>query len=85
MRGVNIRDLAMASGITPKTLYHQFENKEKLLRIAVEEKFQTIYQSSNDEKIERGLDRLFFVIEAIAKSIQENEAYASALAPFLSR
>lgn len=81
--GVNMRDLAAKSGVTPKTLYHQFESKENLLKIAVEEKFRTIYESIDRAKIQKGVDRLFYVIEAVAESIQENAAYAHALAPFL--
>ena len=30
--GVTMRQLAKESGVAPKTLYHQFQNKEKLLR-----------------------------------------------------
>ena len=82
--GVRMRELAAESGVTPKTLYHQFESKENLLRHAVEERFRTIYQTIDAARIDRGIDRLFFIIDAVAESFRENEAYARALAPMLS-
>ena len=52
--GVNIRDLAAESGVAPKTLYHQFKNKENLLRTAVEERFRHTYQAIDDADIDKG-------------------------------
>lgn len=82
--GVTMRDLAAESGVAPKTLYHQFENKENLLRTAVEERHRYIYQMIDDEEIEHGIDRLFFIIETVAETTRKNLAYARALAPILS-
>ena len=82
--GVNMRDLAKESGVAPKTLYHQFESKENLLRVAVEERHRYIYQMIDDEEIEHGIDRMFFIIETVAETTRKNLAYARALAPILS-
>jgi len=82
--GVHMRDLAKESGVAPKTLYHQFESKENLLRTAVEERHRYIYQMIDKEEIEHGIDRLFFIIETVADTTRKNLAYARALAPILS-
>ena len=82
--GVTMRDLAKASGVAPKTLYHQFESKEKLLRAAVEERFRYAYQQIDEAEIARGIDRLFFIIETVGRTTEENMAYAKALGPILS-
>ena len=82
--GVKMRDLAKAADVAPKTLYHQFESKEKLLRTAVEERYRRTYQAIDDAEIERGIDRLFFIVESVAVTTEKNLAYARALAPMLS-
>jgi len=82
--GVTMRDLAAESDVAPKTLYHQFESKENLLRTAVEERHRYIYQMIDDEDIEHGIDRLFFIIDTVAETTRKNLAYARALAPILS-
>ncbi len=82
--GVTMRDLAKASGVAPKTLYHQFESKEKLLRAAVEERFRHAYQQIDEADIARGIDRLFYIIDTVGKTTRDNMAYAKALGPILS-
>jgi AcrR family transcriptional regulator len=82
--GVTMRELAKASGVAPKTLYHQFESKEKLLRAAVEERFRRAYQKIDEADIARGIDRLFYIIETVGQTTEENMAYAKALGPILS-
>jgi len=82
--GMTMRELAEKSNVTPKTLYHQFGSKEKLLRIAVEERFRHTYQAIGDHEVKKGIDKLFFIIEAVAESTRKNFAYARALAPVLS-
>jgi AcrR family transcriptional regulator len=82
--GVNMRDLAKESGVAPKTLYHQFENKEKLLRAAVEERFRYLYQLIDDEEVAKGIDRLYFILDSVADSTKKNLAYARALTPLLT-
>ena len=82
--GVTMRDLARESGVAPKTLYHQFENKEKLLRTAVEERFRYIYQMIDEAQFANGVDRLFHIIDSVAEMTRENAAYAKALAPIFS-
>jgi AcrR family transcriptional regulator len=81
--GVTMRDLARASGVAPKTLYHQFESKEKLLRAAVEERFRHAYQQIDAADIDHGIDRLFYIIDTVGATTQENMAYARALGPIL--
>jgi len=81
--GVTMRELAKKSNVTPKTLYHQFGSKEKLLRIAVEERFRHTYQAISDHEVKKGIDKLFFIIDAVAESIRKNASYAKALAPML--
>ena len=82
--GVKMRDLAKAADVAPKTLYHQFESKEILLRTAVEERYRRTYQAIDDAEIERGIDHLFFIVESVAVTTEKNPAYARALAPMLS-
>jgi len=79
-----MRDLAKESGVAPKTLYHQFQSKEKLLLTAVEERFRYLYQAIDDADIERGVDRLFYIIDTVARTTKENRAYARALTPLLA-
>ena len=82
--GVKMRDLAKAADVAPKTLYHQFESKENLLRTAVEERYRRTYRAIDDADIERGIDRLFFIVDTVATTTRKNLAYARALAPMLS-
>ncbi|MEQ8485511.1 MAG: helix-turn-helix domain-containing protein [Pseudomonadales bacterium] len=83
--GVTIRELAAESGVTPKTLYHHFGSKDRLLQIAVEERFRHLYQAIEEADIERGVDRLFYILDTIANLTAKNRAYAKALAPLLQR
>lgn len=57
--GVTMRELAAKSNVTPKTLYHQFGNKEKLLHIAVEERFRHTYQAIGDHEVKKAIDKFF--------------------------
>jgi AcrR family transcriptional regulator len=82
--GLTMRDLAAESGVAPKTLYHQFHSKENLLRLAVEERYRYLYQIIDDEQIEHGIDRLFFIIDTVASTTENNLAYAKALRPLLT-
>ena len=83
-KGVTMRDLAAKSNVTPKTLYHQFGNKEKLLRTAVEERFRHTYQAIDDHEVKKGIDKLFFIVDAVADSTRKNYDYAMALAPVIT-
>lgn len=83
-KNVTMRDLAAKSNVTPKTLYHQFGNKEKLLKTAVEERFRHTYHALDDHDVDRGIDKLFFIIDSIAESTRKNIQYALALAPIIS-
>ena len=79
--GVTMRDLAEKSSVTPKTLYHQFGNKKKLLRTAVEERFRHTYQAIDDEQFKTGIEKLYFIIDSVALSTRKIEAYSQALGP----
>ena len=81
--GVTMRKLAAKANVTPKTLYHQFGNKEKLLRTAVEERFRHTYQAIDDHQIKKGIDKLYFIVDAVADSTRKNRSYARAVAPLL--
>ena len=82
--GVKMRELAKAADVAPKTLYHQFESKENLLRTAVEERYRRTYRAIDNADIERGIDRLFHIVDSVAATTRKNLAYARALAPMLS-
>ena len=82
--GLKMRELAEVSGVTTKTLYHQFGSKEKLIFIAVEERYRHIYQAIDDAVIDKGIDRLYYIIETVAKVTRNNIAYARGLATILS-
>ena len=75
------KDLVEKANVTPKTLYHQFGNKENLLHIAVVERFRHTYQAINDHKMKKGIDKLFYIIDSVAASARKNQAYAQALTP----
>ena len=81
--GVRMRDLARAADVAPKTLYHQFENKENLLRTAVEARYRSTYEAIDSAEIDRGIDRLFFIVDTVASTTRKNLSYARALAPML--
>ncbi|MDA0339164.1 MAG: helix-turn-helix domain containing protein, partial [Proteobacteria bacterium] len=83
--GVTMRDLANASCVSLKTLYHQYYNKENLLLTAVEERFRHVYQAINDADITRGIERLFYIIDQVGTSTTKDEAYARALVPMFQR
>ena len=82
--GVTMRHLAKESGVAPKTLYHQFENKEKLLRAAVEERYRYLYRLIDDAEIERGIDRLYYILDAVSDTTEKNADHARALRPLLT-
>jgi len=79
--GVTMRDLSAASSVALKTLYHQFESKEKLLATAIEEKYRHIYQAIDEAELDKGIDKLFFIIDSVADMTLKNEPYARALMP----
>lgn len=79
-----MRELAQESGVAPKTLYHQFGSKERLLITAVEERFRDIYQQIDEARFEHGIDRLFYIIDTVADTTRRNLEYGRALAPLLS-
>lgn len=82
--GFTMRDLAVESEVALKTLYHQFTNKETLLRTAVEERFRYDYAQIDAADFDRGIDRLLYVIDTIHAMTVRNEAYAKALTPMLA-
>jgi len=82
--GVNMRELAKTARVTPKTLYYQFGSKEDLLRSAVEEMFTRVYSEMDSAPVERGIDRVFFIIDRVAELTNEHRAYSRALMPFFT-
>ena len=82
--GVTMRQLAKESGVAPKTLYHQFQNKEKLLRAAVEERYRYLYRLIDEAEIERGIDRLYYILDTVSDTTEKNADYARALRPLLT-
>jgi len=80
-----MRDLARDSGVTLKTLYAQFESKERLLLAAIEERYRHQYQMIDEARIEHGMDRLFYIIDTVTETTRKNAEYAKALVPILSR
>lgn len=78
-----MRTLAKESGVAPKTLYHQFGSKEKLLRTAVEERYRYYYRMIDEEDIVHGIDRLFYIVDTVTATTQKNKAYARALSPLV--
>lgn len=82
--GVNMRDLAKTARVTPKTLYYQFGSKEELLRSAVEDMFSRVYAEMDAQPVERGIDRMFFIIDRVAELTNEHRAYSRALMPFFT-
>jgi AcrR family transcriptional regulator len=82
--GVNMRDLAKAAGVTPKTLYYQFGSKEELLSSAVEDMFARLYAEMDDTPVLHGIDRMFFIIDRVADLTNAHRAYARALMPFFT-
>jgi len=77
--GVTMRELARRSSVTPKTLYDQFGSKDKLLLVAIEERFRHTYDAIDSESVEKGIDKLFFVIEAVCEISEQNINYARAI------
>lgn len=82
--GVNMRELAKTARVTPKTLYYQFGSKEELLHSAVEEMFSRLYSEMDAEPIDRGIDRVFFIIDRVAELTNQHRAYSRALMPFFA-
>lgn len=82
--GVTMRGLAKESGVAPKTLYHQFGSKEKLLRTAVEERFRYYYRMIDEEEIAHGIERLYFIVDTEAATKKKNLQYARAMTPIVS-
>ena len=82
--GFTMRTLALESNVALKTLYHQFTNKETLLRSAVEERFRHDYAQIDAVEFNRGIDRLLYVVKTIHETTVRNEVYAKALAPMLT-
>lgn len=76
--GLNMRDLAVAAGVSPTTLYNQFENKDTLVLAALSEMLQNIdWDVSATEA--RGIDRVLARAEAVTSQMNLHPAYAEAM------
>ncbi len=82
--GVRMRELAERAGVSPKTLYDQYNSKENLLWVAVEEKLSDAYRAIDAAEIDTGIDRLNHIARSLSEAVVESPAYALALAKLLT-
>ena len=75
-QGVTMRELARKSNVTPKTLYDQFGSKDKLLLTAMKERFRHTYEAIAAKEKKDGLDKLFFVLDAVIEISSKNLNFA---------
>ncbi len=78
--GINVRDVAAASGVALKTLYNLYGSKDELLLAAVAELLNDVRQLEYVAGAEPGIPRLLGHTEAIATQIVETPAYADTMA-----
>lgn len=78
--GINVRDVATASGVALKTLYNLFGSKDELLLAAVAELLSELQQMDDVADAEPGIPRLLAHTEAIARQIVATPAYADTMA-----
>ena len=75
---LNMRDLAVAAGVSPTTLYNQFENKDTLVLAALSDMLQHIdWDVSATES--RGIARVLARAEAVTTQMNLHPAYAEAM------
>lgn len=77
--GLTIRALADASGVSFKTLYHYFGDKNALLREAIEAQYVELYARINAEERHTGFDRFMFIADTLMGAVMSNTAYAKEL------
>jgi len=78
--GINVRDVAAASGVALKTLYNLYGSKDELLLAAVAEMLSDVRNLEAVAGAEPGIPRLLAHTQAIAAQIVETPAYADTMA-----
>lgn len=78
-KGLTIRALADACGISFKTLYHYFGDKNALLREAIEAQYVELYARISAEERYTGFDRFMFIADTLMGAVMSNTAYAKEL------
>lgn len=75
-----IRDIAAASGVSPKTLYNLYGSKDELLLAAVAEMLSEVRNLEPVAAAEPGIPRLLANTEALASQIVATPVYADTMA-----
>jgi TetR/AcrR family transcriptional regulator, cholesterol catabolism regulator len=78
--GINVRDVAAASGVALKTLYNLYGSKDELMLAAVAERLSDVQQLQHVAGAAPGIPRLLAHTEAIASQIVATPAYADTMA-----
>ncbi len=80
---VRMRDVAARSGIALNTLYRHFPSKTAVLNDAIVEFFSAVYGEIASPPFDHGIDKVFHIIDTVAKLSNEHADYAQALGPRL--
>ena len=72
---VTIRELAEVCRVSVPTLYNQFGGKDQLLAAAIEDHFQSAYDSQDFQRAKPGLDRLLTLIDQSSHQLLESSTY----------
>jgi AcrR family transcriptional regulator len=78
--GINVRDVAAASGVALKTLYNLYGSKDELMLTAVAELLSDVQQLEHVAGAEPGIPRYLAHTEAVARQIVATPAYADTVA-----
>src|SRR5210317_945213 len=78
--GINVRDVAAASGVALKTLYNLYGSKDELLLASVAELLKDVQQLDHVAGAEPGIARHLAHTEAVARQIVATPAYADTMA-----
>jgi AcrR family transcriptional regulator len=78
--GINVRDVAAASGVALKTLYNLYGSKDELMLAAVAELLSDVQQLEHVAGAEPGIARHLAHTEAVARQIVATPAYADTMA-----
>jgi AcrR family transcriptional regulator len=78
--GINVRDVAAASGVALKTLYNLYGSKDELMLAAVAELLSDVQQLEHVAGAEPGIPRYLAHTEAVARQIVATPAYADTVA-----
>ncbi|MEM1052954.1 MAG: helix-turn-helix domain-containing protein [Pseudomonadota bacterium] len=81
---LTMRDLAAESEVALKTLYRIYGDKDALLRTAIQEQYRVEYETLDEDDQHFGLDRVFFIAEAMSARVLDEASYIKALARMTS-